>query len=159
MVMLPDKKLYDMWVEFCKTVIRDIVQDNNTALEMRYPDPFSFADIVSFQEVIYNFVDVMNVELSINNGSFNGLNAEKVHDLLKNFNLVGIGDNSYFENKYGIQYNIKSNGLNSYFLKIEKLEDLDDSEETIIENFKGVFINDLSGNVLTDGILTLELDN
>lgn len=103
--------------------------------------------------------DVMNSELSINNGSFNGLNAEKVHDLLKNFNLVGIGDNSYFENKHGIQYNIKSNGSNSYFLKIEKLEDLDDSEETIIENFKGVFINDLSGNNLKDGILILELDN
>ena len=103
--------------------------------------------------------DVMNSELSINNGSFNGLNAEKVHDLLKNFNLVGIGDNSYFENKHGIQYNIKSNGLNSYFLKIEKLEDLDDSEETIIENLKGIFINDLSGNVLTDGVLILEFDN
>ena len=103
--------------------------------------------------------DVMNVELSINNGSFNGLNAEKVQDLLKNFNLVGVGNNSYFENKHGIKYNIISNGLNSYFLKIENLEDLDDSEETIIENFKGVFINDLSGNNLKDGILILELDN
>ncbi len=103
--------------------------------------------------------DMMNLELKNNNGTFKNLNAEKIHGLLKKFNLVGIGDNSYFENKYGIQYNIKSNGSYSYFLKIKKLEDLDDSEETIIENLKGVFINDLSENDLTDGILILELDN
>ena len=81
MVMLPNKKLYDMWVEFCKTVIRDIVHDNNTALEMRYPDPFSFADIVSFQEVIYNFIDVMNVELNDN---------KTLHVVKRNIRTIGI---------------------------------------------------------------------
>lgn len=118
-----------------------------------------FAKISVVTNEVKTIRDMMNLELNNNNGTFKDLNAEKIHELLKKFNLVGIGNDSYFENKYGIQYNIKSNGSYSYFLKIEKLENLDDSEETLIENLKGVFINDLSGNDLTDGILILELDN